>query len=118
MEGDVPRVIETLEGDRVSASFVTYHEDGTGEVGAPAKRQAVSNPHNTFWATKRLLGRTYDDKIVAELKKVLPYKLVKGQGGEVVLEDSWGRKRTPIDIAAAVIQKMKENAGTISIDSF
>lgn len=110
MEADAPRVIETLEGDRISASVVTYLEDGSNEVGAAAKRQALSNSQNTFWATKRLLGRSFDDPVVAELKASVPFKIVKGASGDIQLEDSWGRKRSPIEITAAVIQKMKENA--------
>ena len=81
MEGGKPRVIENSEGDRTTPSIVAFTKDGEVVVGQSAKRQAVTNPSNTLFAIKRLIGRNFDDPIVAKDKGMVPYEIVKGQGG-------------------------------------
>ena len=79
MEGKTPKVIENAEGARTTPSIVAFTDDGETLVGQPAKRQAVTNPENTFFAIKRLIGRRYDDPMVEKDKKLVPYKIVKGR---------------------------------------
>ena len=81
MDGKTPRVIENAEGARTTPSVVAFLDDGDRLVGQPAKRQAVTNPSNTLFAIKRLIGRNFDDPVVAKDKGMVPYEIVKGQGG-------------------------------------
>jgi molecular chaperone DnaK len=109
MEGKTPRVIENAEGARTTPSMVAFLEDGETLIGQPAKRQAVTNPENTFFATKRLIGRRYEDPMVEKDKKLVPYKIVKAGNGDAWV-DSRGKAMAPSQIAAYVLQKMKETA--------
>lgn len=110
MEGSQPRVIENLEGDRTTPSVVGLLEDGTRIVGMPAKRQAVTNPLNTFFATKRLIGRTYDEPTTQKYARMVPYKIVRGPNGDAWCADSKGKSYSPSEVAAFVLTKMKETA--------
>ncbi len=109
MEGDKPRVIENSEGHRTTPSIVAYTKDGEVLVGHAAKRQAVTNPDNTLYAIKRLIGRRYDDQVVAKDIKMVPYKIVKADNG-----DAWVRinneDKAPPQISAEVLRKMKKTA--------
>ncbi|MFK8253640.1 molecular chaperone DnaK [Ancylobacter terrae] len=109
MEGSTPKVIENAEGARTTPSIVAFTEDGERLVGQPAKRQAVTNPERTFFAVKRLIGRRYDDPTVEKDKKLVPYKIVKGDNGDAWLESD-GKKYSPSQISAFTLQKMKETA--------
>jgi molecular chaperone DnaK len=109
MEGKNPKVIENAEGMRTTPSMVAFTSDGEKIVGLPAKRQAVTNPENTFFAIKRLIGRRYDDPMVEKDKKLVPYKIVKGDNGDAWVE-SHGKKYSPSQISAFILQKMKETA--------
>ena len=109
MEGKNPKVIENAEGMRTTPSMVAFTSDGEAIVGLPAKRQAVTNPENTFFAIKRLIGRRYDDPMVEKDKKLVPYKIVKGDNGDAWVE-SHGKKYSPSQISAFILQKMKETA--------
>lgn len=110
MEGSQPRVIENLEGDRTTPSVVAITEDGTRIVGTPARRQAVTNPLNTFFATKRLIGRTFDDPVTQEYAKTVPYKIARGPNGDAWVQDANGKLYSPSEIGAFVLNKMKETA--------
>ena len=109
MDGKEPKVIENSEGARTTPSMVAFTDDGERLVGQPAKRQAVTNPQNTLFAVKRLIGRRYDDKTVAKDKKMVPYDIVRGDNG-----DAWvkieNEKYSPSQISAMILQKMKETA--------
>jgi molecular chaperone DnaK len=111
MDGKTPKVIENAEGVRTTPSVVAILEDGERLVGQPAKRQAVTNPENTFFAIKRLIGRKYDDPMVEKDKGMVPYQIVKGPTG-----DAWvrahGKDYSPQQISAFILQKMKEAAET------
>ncbi len=109
MEGKNPKVIENAEGVRTTPSIVAFNDDGERLVGLPAKRQAVTNPENTFFAIKRLIGRRYDDPMVEKDKKLVPYQIVKGDNGDAWVE-SRGKKYSPSQISAFILQKMKETA--------
>src|SRR5947209_6005796 len=109
MEGATPRVIENAEGMRTTPSIVAFSDDGEQLVGQPAKRQAVTNPENTFFAIKRLIGRRYDDPMVEKDKKLVPYKIVKADNGDAWVE-ARGKKYAPSQISAYILQKMKETA--------
>ncbi|MFW5679383.1 MAG: molecular chaperone DnaK, partial [Pseudomonadota bacterium] len=109
MEGKNARVIENEEGMRTTPSMVAFTEDGETLVGMPAKRQAVTNPENTFFAVKRLIGRRFEDPIVAKDKGMVPYHIVKADNGDAWLE-SRGKKMAPSQISADVLKKMKETA--------
>jgi len=109
MEGKTPRVIENAEGARTTPSIVAFTEDGERLVGQPAKRQAITNPENTFFATKRLIGRRFDDPITQDDIKKLPYKIVKHENGDAWLE-SRTKRYSPSQIGAFVLMKMKETA--------
>jgi molecular chaperone DnaK len=109
MEGKTPRVIENAEGQRTTPSIVAFTEDGDVLVGQPAKRQAVTNPENTIFAIKRLIGRRYEDPTVEKDKKLVPYKIVKADNGDAWVE-ARGKKNAPSQISAYVLQKMKETA--------
>jgi molecular chaperone DnaK len=109
MDGKQPKVIENAEGVRTTPSVVAILEDGERLVGQPAKRQAVTNPTNTFFAIKRLIGRKFDDPVVAKDKGMVPYEIVKGPNG-----DAWvrahGKDYSPQQISAFILQKIKEDA--------
>src|SRR4028119_2062830 len=109
MEGGKPKVIENAEGARTTPSVVAFTKDGERLVGQPAKRQAVTNPDNTVFAVKRLIGRRYDDPITKKDTELVPYKIAKGSNG-----DAWvsagGKDYSPSQISAFTLQKMKETA--------
>ncbi len=109
MDGKEPKVIENAEGARTTPSMVAFTEEGDRLIGQPAKRQAVTNPENTLFAVKRLIGRRYTDKTVAKDKKLVPYKIVKADNGDAWVEAN-GEKYSPSQISAMVLQKMKETA--------
>ena len=109
MDGSSPKVIENAEGMRTTPSMVAFTDDDEALVGLPAKRQAVTNPENTFFAIKRLIGRRWDDPTVAKDQKLVPYQLVKADNGDAWVE-SHGKKYSPSQISAYILQKMKETA--------
>jgi molecular chaperone DnaK len=109
MEGKNPKVIENAEGARTTPSIVAFTADGENLVGQPAKRQAVTNPENTFFAIKRLIGRRMEDPMVAKDKKLVPYNIVKADNGDAWVE-SRGSKYAPSQISAYTLTKMKETA--------
>ena len=109
MEGKNPKVIENAEGARTTPSIVAFNADGETLVGQPAKRQGVTNPENTFFAIKRLIGRRMDDPMVAKDKKLVPYNIIKADNGDAWV-DSRGKKFSPSQISAFTLTKMKETA--------
>src|SRR6516225_9777829 len=109
MEGSHPKVIENAEGMRTTPSMVAFTNDGERLIGLPAKRQAVTNPENTFFAIKRLIGRRFDDEMVKKDIGLVPYKIVRGDNGDAWVE-SHGKKYSPSQISAFILQKMKETA--------
>jgi molecular chaperone DnaK len=109
MDGKDAKVIENAEGARTTPSIVAFTSDGERLVGQPAKRQAVTNPENTIFAVKRLIGRRYDDPVTEKDKKLVPYKIVKGDNGDAWVEAS-GKKQSPSQVSAMILQKMKETA--------
>ena len=109
MEGKNPKVIENAEGMRTTPSMVAFTDDQERLVGLPAKRQAVTNPENTFFAIKRLIGRRYDDPMAEKDKGLVPYKIVRADNGDAWVE-SRGKKYSPSEISAFILQKMKETA--------
>ncbi|MBK1619513.1 molecular chaperone DnaK [Lamprobacter modestohalophilus] len=109
MEGDKPKVIENAEGDRTTPSIVAFNSDGEVLVGQSAKRQAVTNPANTLFAIKRLIGRRFEDQVVGKDKDMVPYKIVKADNGDAWVE-AQGKKMAPPEISAKILQKMKKTA--------
>jgi molecular chaperone DnaK len=109
MEGTTPKVIINAEGMNTTPSIVAFADDGERLVGLPAKRQAVTNPSNTFFAIKRLIGRRFEDKLVERDAKLVPFKIIKGPNGDAWVE-SQGKQYSPSQISAFVLQKMKETA--------
>jgi molecular chaperone DnaK len=109
MEGGKPRVIENSEGDRTTPSIVAFTKDDEVVVGQPAKRQAVTNPQNTLFAVKRLIGRKFSDEVVQRDVKMVPYKIVKADNGDAWV-DAHGKKMAPPEISARVLMKMKKTA--------
>src|SRR5437660_2798873 len=109
MEGGKPKVIENSEGARTTPSIVAYMEDGEILVGAPAKRQAVTNPKNTLYAIKRLIGRKFDEKEVQKDIALMPYKIVRADNGDAWVELR-GKKIAPPEVSAQVLRKMKKTA--------
>ena len=110
MDGKSAKVIENAEGSRTTPSIVTFTKDKNEKlVGQAAKRQSVTNPENTFFAIKRLIGRRIDDKEVEKNKNLVPYKIVSGDNGDAWVE-SHGKKYAPAQISAFILQKMKETA--------
>lgn len=110
MEGSQPKVIENVEGERTTPSVVAIMEDGSRLVGVTARRQAVTNPRNTFSATKRLIGRRFDDPATKRDIDLVSFKIVRGPNGDAWVEDSWSKKYSPSQIGAMVLTKMKETA--------
>ena len=109
MEGGKPKVLENSEGANTTPSIVAFTADDERLVGLPAKRQGVTNPTNTFFAIKRLIGRRFDDPEVAKDQKLAPFKIVKGPTGDAWVE-SHGKQYSPQQISAFILQKMKETA--------
>ena len=109
MEGGTPKVIENAEGARTTPSIVAFAKDGERLIGQPAKRQAVTNPENTIYAVKRLIGRRFDDPMTKKDMELVPYQIAKGKNG-----DAWvaagGTDYSPSQISAFTLQKMKETA--------
>eukprot|EP01105_Mastigella_eilhardi_P003117 TRINITY_DN1396_c0_g1_i1.p1 TRINITY_DN1396_c0_g1~~TRINITY_DN1396_c0_g1_i1.p1 ORF type:complete len:689 (+),score=180.64 TRINITY_DN1396_c0_g1_i1:66-2132(+) len=108
MQGNEPRVLENVEGARTTPSVVAFTEEGR-LVGAPAKRQAVTNPENTVYATKRLIGRRYDDPMVTKSQTMVPYKIVRAPNGDAWVQVG-AKQYSPSEIGAHVLTKMKETA--------
>ncbi|MBN9242400.1 MAG: molecular chaperone DnaK [Mesorhizobium sp.] len=109
MDGKDAKVIENAEGARTTPSIVAFTADGERLVGQPAKRQAVTNPENTVFAVKRLIGRRFDDPVTAKDKGLVPYHIVKGDNGDAWVE-AGAKKQSPSQISAMILQKMKETA--------
>ena len=110
MDGGKAKVIENSEGDRTTPSIVAYTKDGEVLVGASAKRQAVTNPKNTFYAVKRLIGRKFTD---AEVKKdlgLVPYAIIEHDNGDAWVATSDGKKLSPQEVSARILEKMKKTA--------
>lgn len=109
LEGTEPRVIENSEGDRTTPSVVAYTDKGEVLVGQSAKRQAVTNPENTVFAVKRLIGRRYDDEVVQKDEEMVPYKIVAASNGDAWVEVR-GETKAPPQVSAEVLKKMKKTA--------
>ena len=109
MEGNKAKVIENAEGGRTTPSMVAFTDDGEVLVGQPAKRQSITNPENTVYAIKRLIGRRYDDPITEKDKTMVPYDIVRGDNGDAWVEIR-GKKYSPSQISAFILTKMKETA--------
>ncbi len=109
MEGTQTKVIENAEGARTTPSRVAFTQNGERLVGQPAKRQAVTNPENTLFAIKRLIGRRYDDPLTQKDKGLVPYRIVNGKNGDAWVE-SHGKQYSPSEVSAFILQKMKETA--------
>lgn len=109
MEGGKPKVIENAEGARTTPSIVAFAKDGERLIGQPAKRQAVTNPDNTVFAVKRLIGRRFDDPVTKKDTELVPYHIVKGANGDAWVQ-AGGQDYSPSQISAFILQKMKETA--------
>jgi molecular chaperone DnaK len=109
MEGGKPKVIENAEGGRTTPSIAAFTKDGERLIGQPAKRQAVTNPDNTVFAVKRLIGRRFDDPITKKDTELVPYHIVKGANGDAWVQ-AGGKDYSPSQISAFILQKMKETA--------
>jgi molecular chaperone DnaK len=109
MDGDKPRVIENSEGDRTTPSYVAFADDGEVLVGQPAKRQSVTNPTNTLYAVKRLIGRKFDEKVVQRDAELMPYKIVKAKNGDAWVHAN-GKDMAAPEVSARILQKMKTTA--------
>ena len=109
MEGGTPKVIENSEGDRTTPSIIAFTDDGEVLVGQSAKRQAVTNPSNTLFAVKRLIGRRFEEDAVQKDIKLVPYQIIKADNGDAWVEVK-GKKMAPPEISARVLQKMKKTA--------
>ncbi|MFK0571140.1 Hsp70 family protein, partial [Endozoicomonas sp.] len=109
LDGDKPKVIENAEGARTTPSIIAYTDDGEILVGQPAKRQAVTNPNNTLYAIKRLIGRRFKDDVVQKDIKMVPYKIAEAENGDAWVEIK-GDKKAPPQISAEILKKMKKTA--------
>src|SRR5437879_3434918 len=109
MEGSKPKVIENAEGGRTTPSVVAFTDTGEVLVGQTAKRQSITNPENTVFAIKRLIGRRFDDPITQKDMSMVPYKIVRGDNGDAWVEAK-GKKYSPSQISAFILTKMKETA--------
>jgi len=109
LEGGKPKVIENAEGARTTPSVVAFAKDGERLIGQPAKRQAVTNPDNTIFAVKRLIGRRFDDPVTKKDTELVPYKIVRGPNGDAWVQ-AGGKDYSPSQISAFILQKMKETA--------
>ncbi|MBX3455199.1 molecular chaperone DnaK [Ferrovibrio sp.] len=109
MDGKAPKVVENAEGARTTPSMVAFTKDGERLIGQPAKRQAVTNPENTLFAVKRLIGRQFRDDAAGRFAKMVPYKVVAGDNGDAWVETE-GKKYSPSQVSAFILQKMKETA--------
>lgn len=109
VEGKQQKVIENAEGGRTTPSVIAYTDNNEVLVGLPAKRQAVTNPENTLYAIKRLIGRTFDDEVVSKDADMVPYKIIKADNGDAWVEAS-NKKLAPPQVAAEVLKKMKKTA--------
>jgi hypothetical protein len=109
MEGGAPKVIENAEGARTTPSIVAFAKNNEILIGTPAKRQAVTNPTNTIFAAKRLIGRRFDDPTVEKDRALVPYRIVRGDNGDAWVEVQ-GKRYSPSQISAHVLTKMKETA--------
>lgn len=109
LDGDTARVIENAEGDRTTPSIIAYTDDGEILVGQPAKRQSITNPKNTLYAIKRLIGRRYEDEEVQRDIKIMPFDIVRADNGDAWV-DVKGRKLAAPQISAEVLKKMKKTA--------
>jgi molecular chaperone DnaK len=109
MEGGKPKVIENSEGDRTTPSIVAFTKDDEILVGQPAKRQAVTNPANTLFAVKRLIGRKYSEDVVQKDRDLVPYTIVEAKNGDAWVEGG-GKKMAPPEVSARVLMKMKKTA--------
>ena len=109
MDGDKARVIENSEGDRTTPSYVAFSDDGEVLVGQPAKRQSVTNPANTLYAVKRLIGRKFDEKVVQRDVELMPYKIVKAKNGDAWVQAN-GKDMAAPEVSARILQKMKTTA--------
>ncbi|KAL0263841.1 UNVERIFIED_CONTAM: hypothetical protein PYX00_011142 [Menopon gallinae] len=110
MSGSEPKVLENSEGARTTPSVVAFSNNNEKLVGQVAKRQAVTNPLNTFYGIKRLIGHKFKDKEIQELKQLIPYKIIEGKNGDAWIETSEGKQYSPEQISAFILQKMKETA--------
>ncbi|MGX7926241.1 molecular chaperone DnaK [Tsuneonella sp. HG094] len=109
MDGGKPKVIENSEGARTTPSIVAFTKDGERLIGQPAKRQAVTNPDNTVFAVKRLIGRRFDDPVTKKDTELVPYTIVKGKNGDAWV-NAGGKDLSPSEVSAFILQKMKETA--------
>lgn len=109
MDGDKARVIENSEGDRTTPSYVAFADDGEVLVGQPAKRQSVTNPTNTLYAVKRLIGRKFDEKVVQRDVDLMPYKIIKAKNGDAWVQAN-GKDMAAPEVSARILQKMKTTA--------
>ncbi len=110
MDGSTTKVIENAEGDRTTPSIVAFSKDGEVLVGAPAKRQGVTNPKNTFYAVKRLIGRKFTDAEVQKDLHIVPYSIVANDNGDAWVQTADGKKMAPPEVSAKVLMKMKKTA--------
>ncbi|KAB2833615.1 MAG: Hsp70 family protein, partial [Caedimonadaceae bacterium] len=109
MEGNTPKIIENVEGARTTPSIVAFSKDGERLVGQSAKRQAVTNPENTLFAIKRLIGRRFEDPMTQKDIGLVPYKIIKADNGDAWV-DAHGKTYSPSQVSAFILQKMKETA--------
>ncbi|MGO3300184.1 MAG: Hsp70 family protein, partial [Pseudoalteromonas sp.] len=109
LDGDKARVIENAEGDRTTPSIIAYTQDGETLVGQPAKRQAVTNPTNTVYAIKRLIGRRFEDEEVQRDIGIMPFQIIKADNGDAWVE-AGGEKRAAPQVSAEILKKMKKTA--------
>lgn len=112
IDGKSAKIIENSEGDRTTPSVVAFSDDGEVLVGQAAKRQSVTNPHNTLFAVKRLIGRRFDEEVVQRDLDLMPYKIVKAGNGDAWVEAN-GVQMAPPEVSARVLQKMKKNGGRL-----